>query len=158
MGCGWQAGWVLAKIFSSNLHRHVMNKCWKFQEDSLILVWFIAEWLKICCNQWTPKVHQGLIYTFGVHWLQQIFSLSALNQTRIKISSWNFQNLFIKCVCKFDTKILTITQPACQPWPILAETLEASSNHICRDISKRKKMLRFWTHWSNLLKGFLNIL
>ena len=57
MGCGWQAGWVLAKIFSSNLHRHVMNKCWKFQEDSLILVWFIAEWLKICCNQWTPNAH-----------------------------------------------------------------------------------------------------
>ena len=57
MGRGWQAGWVLAKIFSSNLHRHVMNKCWKFQEDSLTLVWFIAERLKICCNQWTLNAH-----------------------------------------------------------------------------------------------------
>ena len=57
MGRGWQASGVWAKIFSSNLHRHVMKKCWKFQEDSLILIWFIAEWLKICCNKWTPVVH-----------------------------------------------------------------------------------------------------
>ena len=43
MGRGRQAVWVLAKIFSSNLQRLVMNKCWKFQEDILIFVWFIAK-------------------------------------------------------------------------------------------------------------------
>ena len=55
MGRGWQAGWVMAKIFLSNLHRHMMNKYWKFQEDTLIIVWIIAKWLKICCSQWPPK-------------------------------------------------------------------------------------------------------
>ena len=52
MGRGWQAVWVMAKIFSSKL-KLLMNKCWKFQEDILILVWFRAKWLKNCCNQWT---------------------------------------------------------------------------------------------------------
>ena len=41
MGRSWQADWATAKIFLSNLHRHVMNKCWKFQEVILILVWAI---------------------------------------------------------------------------------------------------------------------
>ena len=31
----------------------------------------------------------------------------------------------------------------CQPLPILAETLDASSNRICWDIFKRKEMVRF---------------
>ena len=157
MGCGWQADWAMAKIFFSNLRKHEMNKCWKFQADILIHVWFRAKRLKICCNQWTPKVHQGLICTLGVHWLQQIFSLLALNQTWIKISAWNFQHLFISCLRKIEKKILAVTQSACQPRPISAETLDASSNHICWDIWKRKKLVRFWTHWSNLLKGFWNI-
>ena len=139
MGCGWLAGWVMAKIFLSNLQRHYVNKCWKFQEDTLILVWVIAKWLKICCNQWTPNVHQGLIYTLGVHWLQQIFSHLAINQTGIKVSSWNFQHWFITCLCKFDQKILAINQPACQPRPISAKTLDGSSDCICWDILKRKK-------------------
>ena len=75
--------------------------------------------------------------------LQQIFSLSALNQTRIKISSWNFQHLFITCLCKFDSRILAIFRAACPPRPISAETLDASSDHICWDISKRKNLVRF---------------
>ena len=57
MGRGWQAVWVMAKIFISNLHKLVMNKCWKFQEDILILVWDRAKWLKICCDQWTLFGH-----------------------------------------------------------------------------------------------------
>ena len=56
IGRGWQAGWFMAKIFLSILQRHYVNKCWKFWEDNLILVCVIAKWLKICCNQWTPKV------------------------------------------------------------------------------------------------------
>ena len=63
MGHGWQADWVTAKIFFSNLRTHEMNKCWKFQADILIHVWFRAKRLKICCNQWTPNVHQGPTYT-----------------------------------------------------------------------------------------------
>ena len=90
MGRGWQADWVTAKIFFSNLRTHEMNKCWKFQADILIHVWFRAKRLKICCNQWTPKVQIRPWCTLGVHWLQQIFSLLALNQTWIKISAWNF--------------------------------------------------------------------
>ena len=157
MGRGWQADWAMAKFFFSNLRTHEMNKGWKFQADILIHVWFRAKRLKICFNQWTPKVQIRPWCTLGVHWLQQIFSLLALNQTWIKISAWNFQHFFISCVCKFEKKILAITQWACQPRPISAKTLDASSNHICWDIWKRKKLVRFWTHWSNLLKGFWNI-
>ena len=85
------------------------------------------------------KIYQGPIYTLGVHQLQQIFCHLAITQTRIKVSSWNFQHLFIMCLCKFDKKILAITETACQPWPILAKTLNASSDCICWDILKRKK-------------------
>ena len=158
MGRGRQAIWVMAEIFQSNLHRHLMNKCWKFQEDILILVWFRAERLKICRDQWTPVVHYHQKWTTGVHLLQQIFSLSALNQTRIKISFWNFQHLFITSLCKFEIKILAITQIACQTQPISAKTLDASSDRICWDISKRKKLVRFWTYMSHLMEGISNIL
>ena len=91
-----------------------MNKCWKFQEDILILVWFRAERLKICCNKWTPVVHYHQKWTAGVHLLQQIFAYIAINQTKIKISSWNFQHLFIRSLCKFDKKFWPkLKQPAC---------------------------------------------
>ena len=50
MGRGWQADWATAKIFMSNLHKHVMNNCWKFQADISIHIWFRAKWLKNCCN------------------------------------------------------------------------------------------------------------
>ena len=43
MGCCWQAGRVMVKMFLSNLHTHLMNKSWKFQKDILILVWFMAK-------------------------------------------------------------------------------------------------------------------
>ena len=157
MGRGWQADWAMTKIFLSNLRKHVMNKCWKFQADISIHIWFRAKWLKICCNQWTHVVQHESICPTWVHWLQQIFSYLALNQKWIKISAWNFQHLLITCLHKLDKKILAIAQSACQLQPILAKTLDASSDHICWDISKRKKLVRFWTYWSNLLKGFFNI-
>ena len=134
-----------------------MNKCWKFQADISIRFWFRAKWLKICCNQWTHVGQMDSCWTTWVHWLQQIFSHLALNQKRIEISAWNFQRLFITCLRKFEKKILAIAQSACQPRPISAKTLDASSDHICWDILKRKKLVRFWTYWSNLLKGFFNI-
>ena len=157
MGCGWQADWATAKIFLSNLHKHVINKCWKFQEDILIYIWFRAKWLKNCCNNRPTLGNRKSGLPRVGHWLQQIFSHLALNQKWIEISAWNFQHLFITCLRKFDKKFLAIAQSACQPRPILAKTLDASSNHICWDIWKRKKLVRFWTHWSNLLKGFFNI-
>ena len=40
-------------------------------------------------------------------------------------------DLFIMSLCKFDKKILAFAQSACQPRPILAETLDASSDRIC---------------------------
>ena len=40
MGRGWQADWATAKIFFSNLRTHEINRCWKFQADILIHVWF----------------------------------------------------------------------------------------------------------------------
>ena len=74
--------------------------------------------------RWTPwlgeKIQNAMLlqirpwWTLGVHWLQQIFSLLALNQTWIKISAWNFQHLFISCVRKFGKKILAVAQSACQ--------------------------------------------
>ena len=78
MGLGWQAVWVIAKFFLSNLHNYMMNKSGKFHEDILILVWVRAYWVKNCCNQRTPNV-------------------------RIKISLWKF-SIFLSCVCKFDKK------------------------------------------------------
>ena len=92
----------------------------------------------------------------GGHWLQQICSHSSITQTKIKISSWNFQHLFIMCLCKFDKKNLAIAQSACQLRPISAKTLEVSSDSICWDIWKRKEMVRFWTYLSNLLEGIFN--
>ena len=65
MCCGGQAVWNMAKFFFSNLHRHVMNKCWKFQKDILILVWFRAERLKICCNKW-PRIGHYLQFCLKV--------------------------------------------------------------------------------------------
>ena len=68
----------LAGCFLSNLHRYMMNICWKFQDDVLILFWTRAEWLKICCNNrptpgdccwWIPRV--GLL-------MQHVFSHSAI--------------------------------------------------------------------------------
>ena len=140
MGCGRQADWARAKFFLSNLYSHVMNTCWKFQEDILIHIQIRAKWLKICCNQWTQVAQNYQKCATWVHWLQQIFSLLALNQIWIKISAWNFQHLFISCLRKFEKKILAVAQSACQPRPISAKTLDASSNHICWDILKRKKV------------------
>ena len=86
-----------------------MNKCWKFQADISIHIWFRAKWLKICCYQWTQIAQNCQKCAIWVHWLQQFFSHLALNQIWIKISSWNFQHLFIMCLCKFDIKTLAIT-------------------------------------------------
>ena len=47
--------------------------------------------------------------TKGPHLLQQIFSHSATSQTKIKISSWIFQHLFIICLRRFYKNILVIT-------------------------------------------------
>ena len=113
MGRGWQADWPTAKIFFSNLRKHEMNKCWKFQADILIHIWFRAKRLKICCNQWTQVVQNYQKCTTWVHWLQQIFSHLALIWIWIKISAWNFQHLFITWLCKFDKKNLAVAWSAC---------------------------------------------
>ena len=58
----WLAGWLSnAKILSSNLRKHVINKCWKFQADISTHIWFRAKWIKICCNQWTHVVQHESI-------------------------------------------------------------------------------------------------
>ena len=31
----WQSDWAMSKIFFSNLRKHLMNKCWKFQVNIL---------------------------------------------------------------------------------------------------------------------------
>ena len=123
--------------------------------------WFLFE-IKLnnqtfVAKKWTPVVHYDQKCATGVHLLQQIFGYLAINQTKIKISSWNFQHLFITSLCKFDEKILAKTQTACLPRPISAETLDVSSDCICWDISKRKKLVRFWTHLSTLMEGISNI-
>ena len=131
---GWQADWAMA-----SLRKLVINKCWKFQADISIHIWFRANWLKIYYNQWTQVAQNHQKCATWVHLLQQFFSHLALNQIWIEISAWNFQHLFITCLRKFDKKILAIAQSACQLQPILAETLNASSNCICWDIVKWKK-------------------
>ena len=59
-------------------------------------------------------------------------------------------------LCKFDKKNLAIAQSACQPRPISAKTLDASSDRICWDILKRKKLVRFWTYMSHLMEEIFN--
>ena len=87
MGRGWQANWAMAKIFVSNLCKHVMNKCWKFQADILIHICVIADQPKICCNN-RPTFHrmQSISWKVGLL-LQQIFGQSAITQIWIKISA-----------------------------------------------------------------------
>ena len=89
-----------------------------------------------------------------VHWLQQIFNHLALNQKLIEISAWNFQHLFITCLRKFDKEILAIAQSACQPRPISAKTLDASSDRICWDILKRKNWWGSRPIWVSSWKEF----
>ena len=60
-------------------------------------------------------------------------------------------------LCKFDKNILAIAQAAYQQPPILATTLDISSNRICWDILKRKKLVRFLTYMRHLMEGILNI-
>ena len=76
----------------------------------------------------------------------------------MKISSWNFQHLFITSLCQIDKKILVPTQSACQPRPISAKTLNVSSDHICWDILKRKKLGGFQTISNDWLEGIFDIL
>ena len=90
IGLGWQADRAMVKILLSNLRKHVMNKCWKFQADILIHFWFRRKRLKIRFNQWPPNAQMGPYCALGGHWLQQIFSYSAITLTRINRSSWNF--------------------------------------------------------------------
>ena len=134
-----------------------MSKHWKFQEDILIHIWVIAKWLKNCCNNWPTLGNPKSGLPRKGHLLQQFFGYLAINQTKIKISSWNFQHLFITSLCKFDEKILAKTEPACQPRPISPTTLDVSSDCICWDISKRKKLVGFWTHLSALMEVISNI-
>jgi len=81
----------------------------KFQDYILIYIWFRAKWLKNCCNNRPTLSNCKTGLPRVGHWLQQIFSHLALNQKRIEISAWNFQNLFILCLRKFDKKF----------WPLL---------------------------------------
>ena len=122
----WPAGWL------SNGQIFFCHIC-------TLIRWTNAKNFKKMSCKWTQVAQNHQKCATWIHRLQQIFSLLALNQMWIKISAWNFQHLFISCVCKFEKKILAVTQSACQPRPILAKTLDASSNHICWDIWKRKK-------------------
>ena len=85
MGCGWQADWATAEIFFSNLCTHEMNKCWKFQADILIHVWFRAKRLKICCNNRPPLGNWCWCLPRGGLLLQQIFSLLAFGLCSINL-------------------------------------------------------------------------
>ena len=107
--------------------------------DILIHTWGMGEQLKNCCDKWTLVAQHYQKYTTWVHLLAQILSHLALAQVWIKISSWNFHHLFIMSLCKSDKKNFGIAQLACQPGPISSKTLEASSNRICSDVSKRKQ-------------------
>ena len=138
---------ILYTIPKTLSYMHRISICYLTKENSL----------KKCCNYRPTLDNRKTGLPRVGHWLQKIFSHLALNQKWIEISAWNFQHLFITCLRKFEKKILAIAQSACQPRPISAKTLDASSDHICWDILKRKKLVRFWTYWSNLLKGFLNI-
>ena len=119
---------------------------WTYAENFKKISWFLFE-LYLNDKKFVATIGPLLVIVADVYqeWAYccNKFSHSAINQTRIKISSWNFQHMFIMCLCKFDKKKLAITQIACQPRPILAKTSDISSNCICWDISKRKKMVRF---------------
>ena len=97
---------------------------------------------------------------FKRYW--EILSRDNSNGSRTSpfFSFWNTSTIIVaKGIYSFgqdDNKILAFAQLACQPWPISAKTLDASSNPICWDISKRKKMVRFWTYLSTLMEGISN--
>ena len=90
--------------------------CWKFQADILIHIWFRAKRLKICCNSRPPLGNWCWCLPRGGLLLQQNFSQLAITQTRIKVSSWNFQHMFIMWLCKFDEKIDEVLGP--YEWPL----------------------------------------
>ena len=60
-GHGWQADWAMAKIFLSNLHKLMIDNCWKFQEDILFYILARGKRLKTCCNQWTLYGHLVIV-------------------------------------------------------------------------------------------------
>ena len=96
--------------------------------------------------------------TAGGHLLQQIFSYFAIIQIWVKISFWKFHQLIITWLCQIDKKFLVPTQSACQPRPISAKTLNVSSDHMCWDILKRKKLGGFQTISNDWLEGIFDIL
>ena len=84
---------------------------------------------------WT-KAQSLVLFLFK---LFRIFNHSAVTQTRIKISSWNFLHKLIIYMCKFDKKFLAVTESTYQLQFILPKTLNFSSGRIFWDIQKRKK-------------------
>ena len=73
------------------------------------------------------------------------------SQNRPWQAGWlsNGKKFYLKLAQTCDEqRILAIAQSACLPWPISTKTLDASSNHICWDISKRNKNIGEHVLWS----------
>ena len=98
--------------------------------------WAMAKiFCQICANMWWTNAENFK----KIPWF--LFELYLAEWLRICCNSR--PTLGNCCWCFPRVGLLLQTQTACQPRPILAETLDASSNRICWDISKRKKLVRF---------------
>ena len=136
MGCSWQTNWVKAKISLLNMHRLMIHKCLKVSRR------YLDSYLS-CCSKtknllWTmaPLCWILIVFSNRGPLVKKIFSLSAITQTRIQISSWKSKHIFIMSFSKFKKKNLAITQSSCQLQPILAETLDIS--YLLKYFEKKK--------------------
>ena len=73
----------------------MINKCWKFQVNILILLRVMVNWLKIFDSWWSNPLKNRPILTGVGHQLPKFFSALTITLKQINISTWNFQDLFI---------------------------------------------------------------
>ena len=137
----WRAGWLSGgQNFSVNFaqaHDEQMLKISERYLDSSLNNYWITENLlqqSASCQSFLVKVTNRMLIVATNFWLfsnyskknQDIFLKFSAFVHYVPVQNWQ--------------KILTITQSACPPQPILAKTLNASSDHICWYILKRKKL------------------
>ena len=117
MDCGCQAVSVMDKFFLSNLHRHMVNKCWKFEDDILIVVWLnslmtrnLLQLLVIvadiyqeeayCCNKFLVIRPRYWRFEFFSQAKASTFTMST-DQATIKVYDWHI--FWIICFYKIHT-------------------------------------------------------
>ena len=136
MGRGGQADWAMAKILMSIWQSHLMNKCWKFQENSLIHVWVIAKRLKNCCNKWPPNTVNPLKFEYLPYKGAICYNNFSVNKQVLKCESSYLLEIFSICSSSDSAKLTS------KFWPLL--------NHPTRHGPFRPKL---WTALATVFVG-----